>query len=129
MSKTMMLISSEWGEQRTPTFRMIPVHNDCPYNEVIYDPAQATMAIISKDKKESLHNVIKLDSNGGPILAKGGKRIDGNPFQEERRLIESYYEYYISDQQEIEKFIKMFAINADTFDYGKFFPVQEKLAA
>jgi hypothetical protein len=46
---------------------------------------------------------------------------DGNPHgnKKQRVQIQTYGEYYITNKDDIENFIKIFAIN-DTFDYNKY---------
>lgn len=107
-SKSMMVIKSEWNSQ--PTFKMIPVGNKCPYVECIYDPESKVLAVIGQTKKNVFHMMPKLDDNGDVVLRK--VKTDGaKPFKEERRTIETFQEYYISDLSQISEFIEMFAVN------------------
>lgn len=120
----MILISSVWENQ--PTFRLIPILNECPYNECIYDPANKMLAILSKEKKETYHFLPKLDDNGDILKVKQGKpRVDGKPYQEQRVMVPTYYEYFITGEEEITEFIKNFAFNEDIFDYNKYLKSQE----
>lgn len=116
--KNMLLITSAWGDSKT--FKMIPVTEDCPYNEAIYDPKAKVLAIIGKEKKESFHMLPKLNEYGDITPMKIGKRGNGKDYAEERKSVETFYEYYIEEQSEIESFVTTFATNADTFDYKKF---------
>lgn len=118
MSSTMMLVTSNWGEKKT--FKMLPITSACPYNEVIFDPEAKILAVISKDKKQSLHMLAKLNDNGDPIMLKVAKRENGKDYQEERKLLESYYEYYIQEPEEVKEFISLTAVNAATFDYDQY---------
>jgi hypothetical protein len=104
---------------------MIPISNDAVYNECIYDIDTKMLAIISKEKKDSMHMVAKLTDAGDVQYLKIGKRPNGKDFAEERKTLETYYEYYIEDVKEIEEFINLFAINADTFDFKQYFSVIE----
>ena len=63
----------------------------------------------------------KLDDNGDPIKVKIGKRGNGKDFKEQRSLMQTNAEYYISDKADIETLVKGFAINADSFDYNVYF--------
>jgi hypothetical protein len=56
-----------------------------------------------------------------------GKRSNGKDYAEERKTLETYYEYYVEKADEVENLINMFAINADSFDYKQYF-VEEKPA-
>lgn len=123
MSKTMTLITSNWGSKKT--FKLIPISNDAVYNECIYDIDTKMLAIISKEKKDSMHMVAKLTDVGDVQYLKIGKRPNGKDFAEERKTLETYYEYYVEDVKEIEEFIKLFAINAETFDFKQYFNVTE----
>jgi hypothetical protein len=112
--KSMMLITSSWNEK--PSFRLIPVETSCPYNEVIFDTELKALAIVSKEKKETFQFLPKLDSNGDltPLRKPGA---NGRKFAEERKLLETYYEYFITDAVEITAFIERFAFNADSFEF------------
>lgn len=120
--QSMLLVTSTWGKSKT--FKMIPATNDSVYNEAIYDPENKVLAIISKEKKESMHMLPKLNEWGDIVPMKVGKRNNGKEYAEERKVMETFYEYYIEDQNEIKEFVKIFAINADTFDFVKFFETQ-----
>jgi len=119
IEQSMMLTSSNWGPHKT--FKLIPVTPDCPYVEAIFDPSSKILAVISKVSKQSFHMIPKLDDNGDPIKLKIGKRSNGKDFKEQRSLMQTNAEYYISDKVDIEVLIKGFAINADTFDYDVYF--------
>lgn len=124
---SMMLITSSWGEAKT--FKMIPISSDCPYNEVIYDPVQHVLALISKERKQTMHMMAKLNEWGDIVPMKVGKRANGKDYAEERKTLETYYEYFVEVPQEIEAIVNYFASNADEFNYKAFMtkaPVQEK---
>lgn len=112
---SMLIVSSEWNDK--PTFRMISINNECPYNEVIYDPEIKTLAVIGKEKKQSFQMLPKLDANGDLTML---KRVpaSGRKLAEERKVVETYYEYYITKEEEIKAFVSLFAINADTFEWS-----------
>ena len=115
MNKSMLLITSSWGPKKT--FKMIPATPDAIYNEAIYDMDSKVLAVIGKEKKESMHMVAKLNEWGDPQIMKIGKRNNGKEYAEERKTLETFYEYYIESAEDIVNFIKMVAINADSFDY------------
>ena len=87
--KTMMLVESTW--QDTKTFKMIPVSNDCPYVECIYDPTSKVFVIISKVTKTSLHMLPKLDDYGKAVSGNRGAK-------QERRALDTFQEYYIEER-------------------------------
>jgi hypothetical protein len=126
MNKSMMLITSAWGESKT--FKMIPITAEAPYNECIFDADAKILAVISKEKKQSLHMLTKLTDLGDVQYLKIGKRQNGKDYAEERKLLETFYEYYVESKDEIVNLINMFAINNDTFDYDQYFNAAPKKA-
>jgi hypothetical protein len=118
MNNSMILITSSWGNRKT--FKMIPATKDCPYNEAIYDLDSKVLAVSGKDRKQSMHMIAKLTEMGDVQRMKIGKRENGKDYAEERKTLETFYEYYIEQASEVEEFIKMFCVNADTFDYKQY---------
>lgn len=114
---TMMLVTSNWKKKKS--FRLIPVSPECPYNEVIFDMDERVLAIVSKEKKQSFHMMARLDDTGEPVRMKR-PRTNGKDFAEERKTLETYYEYYIEHPEEISNFINLMAINSGQFDYSKY---------
>ena len=121
MNKSMMLITSAWGAKKT--FKLIPISPD---NEAIFDFDNKVLAVVSREKKDSLHMLAKLNEFGDPQTMKIGKRANGKDYAEERKTLETYYEYYVEKLDEIESLIKMFAINEDSFDYKQYFVEETK---
>jgi hypothetical protein len=119
----MMLITSAW--QGMPTFRLIPTSQESPFVEAIFAPNNNVLAVIGTNKKNTYKNVPKIDDNGDPVFMKIGARPNGSTIREERRLVETYQEYYIQEPGEIEAFIQKFAENADAFDFKMFFTPEE----
>lgn len=114
---SMMLITSEWGNSKT--FRLFPLSNDCPFAEGIYDPEQKALVMISsKDRKETFHMLAKLDDQGDPQKLKR-PRINGRIYPEERRLLETMYEHFITEKEEIQSIVEWFAVNKN-FDYKSY---------
>ena len=118
MSKeTMMLVQATWQESQT--FRMIPISEECPYVECIFDPATKVFVIISKMSKTTLHMLPKLDDNGDPSPLKN-KRENGRTVKEERKTIETFQEYYVEDIDAIKSLVEFFAINHKDLDWKSF---------
>ena len=118
MDKTMMLVTSAWDNKKT--FRLIPASVTAPYNEAIYDPEVKVLAIIGKEKKDNFQMMPKLNEFGDPQILKIGKRSNGKDYAESRLAIETYYEYYVENPEEIRNIIMMLAINADSFDFESY---------
>lgn len=116
--KSMMLVrgyESFTGTQKA-TFRMIPVSNDCPYIEAVFDTTNMVLGIIGKFKKSNYEMVPVLNKEGDLVPKKRKIKEGEFPFCQEKRMIESWNEYQIVTKEEILEFVKMFAVNADTFD-------------
>jgi len=115
MNNSMMIITSSWGQQKT--FKMIPMTLECPYNEAIYDPQAGVLALISKEQKQTMHMMAKLNEWGDVVPMKIGKRSNGKDYAEERKTLDTYYEYFVEVPEEIETIVNRFALNADDFDF------------
>jgi hypothetical protein len=115
--KNMLLHTSYWGDK--DTFKMLPVTQDCPYAEVIYDPTTTLLVIISKISKENLQFVPKVNEQGDMVPVKR-PRANGKNYCESRISMQLLQEYYLTTKEEQESFIEQFAINADSYDYKKF---------
>ena len=126
LEPSMLLFTSFW--QDSPTFKMMPIVDSCPFVEVIYDPNLEMLVVINKTFKQTFHNVPKQDDNGDIVMMKTAPRKNGKPFKEERRSIDTYQEYYMTEKSEIEAFIKRFAVNAYEFDFAKHMTYKEKEA-
>lgn len=115
MNESMMLVQATWQDKQT--FRMIPINENCPYVECIFDPGTKVFVIISKIKRVSLQMLPKLDDYGQPITGTKGMK-------QERHKVEVFQEFYIEDSSATEELIKTFAVNAKKFDYKKFMTEQ-----
>ena len=119
IGQNMMLVNSTFRNAKS--FTLIPVSMDSPYTEAMFDPASGILAVISKVMKQSYHMVPKLDDDGQPIRLKKPNPQTGKTHKEERRLVDTFSEFYLSDRADIETFIHMFAINAAHFKVDEFF--------
>ena len=117
MMNSMMLIRSTWNQAKT--FRLIPTSLDCPYNEAIYDPEQKILAVISKESKETFQMVPKFDDKGDIMQAKRA-RSNGKDYAEERRALDTWYEYYVEEADDIKAFVEWFA-GAESVDMASTF--------
>tara|TARA_B110000977_G_scaffold1639_1_gene2336 strand:- start:2790 stop:3209 length:420 start_codon:yes stop_codon:yes gene_type:complete len=119
IGNNMMLVNSSFRGAKA--FTLIPVSNDSPYVEAMFDPSSSILAVISKVMKQSYHMVPKLDDEGQPMRLKTPNPQTGKTVKEERRLVDTFSEFYLSDKADIETFIHMFAVNADHFSIEEFF--------
>lgn len=110
---SLLLTSCTWDSGNYQSFRMIPVTQGCPYVEAFYDPAVKVLVVLSKDQKESLTLVPKLDEYGNAVKKNNRPVVD-------RQRVHSYKEFYIEQPEEIRSFVLLTAVNADSYDYEKF---------
>jgi len=113
----MLLIQSDWNEEKT--FKLIPLTNDCPYIEAIYDPGTKVLVMISRISMTKLHMLPKLDDNGDPAPLKVPRK-NGRAVKEERKTIETFQEFYIDNNEAIDALVDIFAVNKDKFDYKQY---------
>ena len=116
VGKNMILINAPDFQSMEKAFKMIPITLDCPFVECMYSAKDNVMAVITKTMKQSYHMVPKLDDNGDPVKTKT-QRANGKAYKEERRLVDTFSEFYLLTPEEINGFIESFAVNAKTFDY------------
>lgn len=119
LGKNMMLITSAFRQVKS--FSLVPVSEDCPYVEAMFDPTGGILAVITKVKKDSFHMVPRLDDNGQPTKLKAPNKDTGKVHKEQRVSVETFSEFYITEKEEIKNFLAIFAINNDSFDYDQFF--------
>tara|TARA_B100001287_G_C22398564_1_gene396746 strand:+ start:137 stop:550 length:414 start_codon:yes stop_codon:yes gene_type:complete len=124
IGKNMMLVTSSFRGAKS--FNLMPVSNDSPYVEAMFDPSSGILAVIGKTSKQSFHMVPRLDDNGQPQRLKVPNKTTGKTVKEQRISQETFSEFYITEKEEIENFINIFAINAESFDYGQFMNVDVK---
>jgi len=118
IGKNMMLVKSSFRGMKS--YSLIPVSLDCPYVETMYDPSSGMMAVITKQKKESYHMVPKLDEEGQPMRLKKPNPQTGKTVKEQRVKIDTFSEFYITDKEDLDNFIALFAINSLDFDYKSY---------
>jgi Na+-transporting NADH:ubiquinone oxidoreductase subunit NqrC len=119
IGKNMLLISSAF--RGVKSFSMVPVTQDCPYVEVMFDPSSAILAVISKVKKQAMHMVPRLDESGQPIRLKSPNMETGKTVKEQRMQIETFSEFYITEKEEILQFVNIFAINSQEYNIEEYF--------
>lgn len=118
VGQNMMLVHSSFRNAKS--FTLIPVSNDSPYVEAMFDPSSGILAVISKVMKQSYHMLPKLDDTGQPVRLKVPNKVTGKTHKEERRLVDTFSEFYLSNKDDIDVFIHMFAVNAKDFDYKQY---------
>jgi len=101
-----------------PSFTGIPMDDNCPFVELMFDPETKTLGVITKHKKPMFQLVPKIDNLG---LAKKntGRNAEQYPYIQERFTMETFHEQYVRTPAEIDAFLKMYACNND-FDWMSF---------
>lgn len=121
-NNNIMFVSSvlidEQTSQPQENFVGIPLNENSPFVEIIFDPKKQILGVVSKIKKESFHWVTRVDADGMPIATKNKSLAASQPFQQQRVQLETYHEYYIRNKEAIVNFIEMHMCN--DFDYKKY---------
>lgn len=116
----MLLITTFWQDYET--FKLMPITDDCPFIEVIYERHTEMMIVLNKHFKDNFHMVPKLTDTGDAEHMKPNQpqRNNGKGFKEKREKLQTYTEYFMIDKDEQAAFIAMFAVNHEEFDFEKF---------
>jgi hypothetical protein len=122
MDKTMMLYTTATNGDKT--FSLIPLSDNCPFNEAIYMPKLEALAVLSKSTRDTFTMMERLDENGNPT-AQVGKGGDSTKAKMQRVQISSPWEYFIHEKEEIRDFVIANAINSDTFSFQKYLTALE----
>lgn len=113
---SMLLIKGNWGPSET--FKMMPATKNCPYVECIFNPTAKVLAVIGTVSKQAFHTVNRLNDEGDPVRRKNA--TEDAPYKTQRIQQDTFSEYYIFGEEEIENFVKLFAVNTENFDYKKY---------
>lgn len=124
IGQNMMIVSSAF--RNVKSFTLVPVHEDCPYVEAMYDPTSGILCVITKLRKQSFHMMPRLDDSGQPQRLRVPNKETGKVHKEQRVIIDTFSEFYIVEKDEIKTFINLFGINAVGFDYDQYMNVDEK---
>ena len=124
INPTMLLVTAEFADRES--FKMIPVHKECPYSEAIYVMNEKVLYLMSAQSKESMHLVPRLDEDGELQRAKKPKQ-NGLLYKEQRVMVDTFVEHPVSVKEEVVNIIKMFAVNEKEFDYMKYLDQPAKL--
>lgn len=124
IGQNMLLMTSSF--RGVKSFNLVAVTDDCPYVEAMFDPASGILAVISKVRKETYTMLPRLTAAGEPEKLKAPNKETGKVFKEQRVKLNTFSEFYMSEKEEIENFIEMFAINAGSYDYKSFMEVDLK---
>jgi len=122
MEKTMMLYTTATNGEKS--FSLMPIHDDCPFNEAIYMPKLEALAVLSKSTRDTFTMVERLDENGNPS-GQSGKGIDASQAKMQRVQVQSPWEYFIHEKSEIRDFVIFNAINSDFFEFQKYLTTLE----
>ena len=120
IGKNMIIVHAPDFQSMEKSFKLVPITLDCPYVECLFSAKDKVLAVISKTMKQTYHMVPKLDDNGDQVPAKGKRPANKPAYKEERRLVDTFSEFYLMTPDEINGFIESFAVNAKEFDYKSY---------
>jgi hypothetical protein len=132
--KSMFMTTSTWEGGKYQSFKLIPITKDCPFSEVFFDPFAKVLVVTGSQLRDQFTVVHKLDRFGEVLDPVPVKNPHTNQkelkYQKDRVKVQGFKEYYIDRPNEIENFIELFALNAESFDFtqylkGELIPVAE----
>lgn len=112
--KNMMIYLSEY-EKGKKTFKLIPMSEECPFIHAMFLPDDKILSIFSKEYKERPIMMPKLSDKGLPVTMNSK---EGLKIAEERRMIDMYYEYALSEKEDIINFLITICIE-NSYEYYK----------
>lgn len=109
------LYTSNWRGK--PTFKALPVREDAPFIELIYDTFDKVLYVVLKLSNRTLQFLPKIDKYGDLIEMKSPRKFRNveSRAAEERVEISRYTEFTIEKREEIEVFLKRFCENEENF--------------
>ena len=112
--KNMILVNTtdvaQDGRPTGKTFRLLPLNAECPYQIAHYSTESGSLLLITKEKKSDPRTIPALTDTGEYKKNKAGQHIV------ERRMMEDFTEFGISDPESIKLFIEATCINGDRYD-------------
>lgn len=116
----MLIVNGVFKEANT--FRLIPLTDDCPYVEMIYDVPGRALFLVNKVVKDTIDYIEKIDNKGHIVFTKVKEVTEYKQVPAvERCIVRVNYNTTIINEQEIITIVELFARNSDTFDYKSFF--------
>ena len=70
--------------------------------------------------------VPRLDTNGQPVKLKIPNKQTGKTVKEQRLTVDTFSEFYITEKNELDNFINMFAVNSDVYNWNEHVMIDEK---
>lgn len=119
MEKLMTLYTTGTGGEKT--FGLMPLSNNCPFNEAIYMPKLEALAVLGRSTRDTFTMVERLDENGEASVTQVKTKDGYRQLQRQQRMqVKTPWEYFINEKEEIRTFVNTHANNADTFDFEKY---------
>lgn len=116
----MLLVRSAWDNR--PSFRLIPLVNECPYVDILFDPTQGTLALVSIHSHQKTKTAPRLDANGDVMVPHKMRKSEpktGIGYSEERLVLTLFHEYYLTDLDDIAAVVEALAVNSADFDFAE----------
>lgn len=117
----MLFIDAVWTDA-TPTFSLIPLENNCPYIEGIFEPKKKALVLLTTHREDTFQMLPRLDDAGEPLIRKDIKKDEPkNPYKQQRVQMNTYHEIAIRSKEDIILFLKEMTINYNEERINKFF--------
>lgn len=89
---------------KVPSFQLLPLSSDCPFEVAMFDPQLKLLLIIGKTTYESVKTIGRINSNGTPVTVKS----QGKTFQAQERIkVDNIYESAILEKEEMLEYVEL----------------------
>lgn len=116
MKNSMIIYLSEYDKGKK-TFKLMPITDECPFIHATYLPDEKILSIFSREYKERPIMLPKYNDKGIPVTV---NTSNGMKIAEERRMIDMYYEYALTEPEDILEFIYILSTQASNKRYSDF---------
>lgn len=127
MSKNSMIFLKE-KEDEFDSFKLIPINKDCPFTEIRFNYAKKILTIISRITYDGFNFIPRINADG--VYEKSKTHESG--YKHERLRQVSFYDYVITDKDDIKTFVNLMDDTIKSEDLDKYFipipkPEEQKL--
>ena len=117
MKNSMIFLKEKEGT--FDTFKLIPVSNECGFTEIRFNYAKKILTIISKQTYEGFQIIPRINSDG--VYEKSKSHETG--YKHERVRMAQFYDYILTDKEDIKTFVNLMDGTVKTDDLEKYFIV------
>lgn len=115
MQNSMIFLKEK--EEQFDSFKLVPIHKDSPYVEIRFNYAKKVLTIISRITYEGFNVIPRMNADG--VYEKSKTHSSG--YRHERLRQVSFYDYTITDKEDIKTFVNLMDGSVKSEDLEVFF--------